>query len=79
MKTAKEFVNDKIGEANYTPFLMHREELEEWLNEFANQIFSVERACVTCKHSITENQLNKHCYECFTSELDFPLWERRLK
>ena len=39
MKTASEFVNEKLGDKNYThsPYPMHREEIIAWLNEFASQ------------------------------------------
>jgi len=38
MKTASEFVNEKLGDKNYThsPYPMHREEIIAWLKEFAS-------------------------------------------
>jgi hypothetical protein len=39
-KTAEEFVNDKIGEKNWThsAFSIYRNEICQWLNEYANQL-----------------------------------------
>lgn len=36
---AEKFVNDKLGDKNYThsPYPIHREELVQWLDEFTNQ------------------------------------------
>ena len=35
---AEEFINNKLGDKNYThsPYQIHRDELCEWLNEFNN-------------------------------------------
>lgn len=36
---AREFVNNKLGDKNYThsPYCMHREEIAEWLQEYADE------------------------------------------
>jgi hypothetical protein len=78
MKTAAEFVNDKLGEGNHThtPFLMHREEMIKWLYEFANQEEDPENDCNNCKYE----KLDPHklpCRKCLQTILDYPLWEEK--
>jgi hypothetical protein len=78
MKTADEFVNDKLGEGNNThsPFLMHRKELADWLIEFANQKEEPDKDCNNCKYE----KLDPHklpCRICLTSQFDYPKWEAK--
>ena len=61
MKTASEFVNEKLGDKNYThsPYPMHREEIIAWLKEFAS----------LNPESVRE-VLKNHRYDCDFSKLN---------
>ena len=75
--TAQEFVNKKLGGKNYThsKYPIYRAELENWLNEFAEQQVEllappavskneVAGDCTTCKYNNVQ-PVEDPCWDCY--------------